>query len=85
MTPDDSLALLRLVAIGGPTGTRRALLDASGGPAAALEAARADGRACGLAPDQVQALRRSTDPAVDDARRWLEDPRHRLLAWTDDD
>ncbi|QSX78807.1 DNA-processing protein DprA [Agrilutibacter solisilvae] len=85
MTPEDSLALLRLVAIGGPIWTRRTLLESCSGPAAALDAADADGRACGLVPDQVQALRRIDDPAVDAARCWLEDPRHRLVGWTDDD
>jgi DNA processing protein len=79
----DHEALLRLVAAGGPARTRRALLDAHGGPAAALAAGYAAWRAAGLDPRQVAALRRPDGAVLHPARDWLAGPGHQLIGWHD--
>lgn len=87
MDAPDLEALLRLVAAGGRTAPRRGLLEAFGGPRAALAAGRGAWRAAGLAPAQAAALTsRELDAAVRTARAWLDGgPGRHLLGWHDPD
>ncbi|HZH44034.1 MAG TPA: DNA-processing protein DprA [Lysobacter sp.] len=79
----DTEALLRLIAAGGPAAPRRALLEAHGGAAAALEAGAGVWRQAGLDADQLAALRAAAPP--DRALHWLEAPHHHVLGWHDPD
>ena len=85
MTSDDTLALLQLIAAGGPAAPRRDLLDAFGSPAAAMAAGRARWREAGLTPQQAQALRAPDDAGLEAARLWCSGPNHRVVGWTDAD
>src|SRR5688572_7726550 len=85
MTSDDTLALLQLIAAGGPAAPRRDLLDAFGSPAAAMGAGRARWLEAGLTPQQAQALRAPDDTGLEAARLWCGGPTHRLVGWTDPD
>jgi len=82
---DDIDALLRLVAAGGATAPRKALLDHHPSPATALLAGAASWRACGLSEAQVNAVRKPDAVQLDLAKRWLEKPVHHLLGWNDPD
>lgn len=81
---EDTLALLRLVAAGGASDVRRALLDRHGGAAAALDAGPAAWRGAGLSSEQTTALAK-TDAVPARARAWLESPGHYLIGWHDPD
>lgn len=85
MHPDDTDALLRLVAAGGPSAPRRQLLAAHAGPAAALEAGPRAWREAGLGDAQQAALLGPTPRALARSRDWLEVPGHHLLGWHDPD
>ena len=82
--PADDLALLRLVACGGPAAPRRRLLEHAG-PAAALAAGASLWRACGLAEAQVAALRGPPPAGLELAEAWLASANHHLLGWHDRD
>ena len=86
MTHDPHDALLRLLAAAGPAGPRRLLLDACGGPVAALASGVATWRANGLSTGQVAALCRPDHARLDRAKAWLaaRAGRH-LLGWHDPD
>jgi DNA processing protein len=85
MHDDDIDALLRLVAAGGPTRPRRALLARHASPAAALAQGVADWRASGLSDAQRDALRAPDAKRLAHARCWLGQPGHQVLGWTDPD
>jgi DNA processing protein len=81
---DAALALVSLVACGGPLAPRRALLDAAAdAPAAVTDPAL--WKACGLGPAQVAALRRPDADVLARARDWLALPGHRVIGWRDAD
>lgn len=82
--PDHQEALLRLIAAGGASAPRRALLSAHGCPAQALAAGPSAWRAAGLGPSQADALR-NPGPAMARARDWLQQPGHHLIGWHDSD
>ncbi len=84
MITEDHLALLRLLACGGPTAPRRRLLEQIPGPLAALEAGEATWRACGLDASQRVALRSKTSPPAR-TLEWLAAPGHHLVGWRDPD
>lgn len=81
---DDRTALLHLIATGGASEPRRALLDRHDGPAAALQAGAAAWRAAGLSAEQIAALERKA-PLPPRWRDWLQGERHHLLGWHDAD
>ncbi|MCJ0826160.1 DNA-processing protein DprA [Luteimonas sp. 50] len=83
--PDDIAALLILHAAGGAVAPRRALLQACGGPAAALAAGARAWRQHGLDAAQVQALRRPDAAQLGNSLAWLQAPGHQLLGWHDPD
>jgi DNA processing protein len=85
MHNDDIDALLRLVAAGGAAAPRKAMLDHRPSPAAALAAGVAHWRGCGLSDAQVGALLKPDHARLEQARRWLAEPDHHLLGWTDPD
>jgi DNA processing protein len=85
MTLDDTSALLRLIACGGPTAPRRSLLEHTAAPAAAWAAGTGTWRACGLTAEQAGALRGPAPAELTAARRWLEAPDHHLIGWHDPD
>jgi DNA processing protein len=85
MISDDSLALLQLVAAGGPAAPRRCLLDTYLSPAEALAAGPSRWLAAGLFPAQVQSLRAPDEVVLATARHWLADQHHRVLGWSDPD
>jgi DNA processing protein len=79
-------ALLRLQLAGGLVATRRALLDAhDGDAAAAIAAGDRAWRHHGLVEAQQDALAHPDRAALAHGRAWLDAPRHRLLAWHDPD
>lgn len=81
---DPALALVALVACGGPLGPRRALLEAAPDlPEAIVDPAL--WRACGLEPAQTALLREPPAGVLEQAREWLERPGHRLIGWNDPD
>lgn len=77
--------LLRLLGCGRPHGPLRRLLQTHGDAWAALAAGHADWASHGLRPGQVAALRQPDAAALDRALRWLSQPGHHLLGWTDAD
>lgn len=81
----DHAPLLRLVASGGAAAPRKALLERHGSPAHALAAGPSVWRQSGLSEAQVAALRAPEPPALEHARRWLAEPGHHLIGWTDPD
>lgn len=92
----DALALLRLLAAGGAGASRRALLEACGGAAAALAAGAPAWTRAGLNAQQTARLRAPAGEAFwreagwcSDADRraldWLARDGHRLIGWTDPD
>ncbi|MBW3549698.1 MAG: DNA-processing protein DprA [Proteobacteria bacterium] len=88
-TPDADpaearLALLRLVACGGPAAPRRRLLEHIPDPRAAIADAAAC-RDCGLSRAQLGALRGPAPDTLRHARDWLQAPRHHLIGWHDPD
>ncbi|GAB3102500.1 DNA-processing protein DprA [Lysobacter terrae] len=85
MQMDDTEALLRLAAAGGPTGVRRALLERLGPPSAALAAGVSAWRASGLLDAQIDALLAPDALRLRAAHVWLAQPGHHLLACTDPD
>lgn len=82
---DETRALLALVLAGGRTRPLRDLLDHFGSASHALAAGPRAWQAAGLDRQQVQALGTAAPAASEQARRWLEHPRHHLLGWGDDD
>ncbi|HEY4530460.1 MAG TPA: DNA-protecting protein DprA, partial [Luteimonas sp.] len=73
MDPEDTLALMRLLAAGGRGEPRRLLISTHGGAAAALRAGPAAWRAAGLDIAQRAALATADPgPEVGQWRRWLE-------------
>ena len=79
-------ALLRLLAAGGPAGPRRRLLEACGGPDAAIAAGAATWRANGLATEQLAALERPDRAMLDRGIAWLDGADGRsLIGWHDPD
>lgn len=85
MHNDDTEALLRLIAAGGPAAPRKALLAHYTSPAAALAAGAASWRASGLSDAQMAALCKPDGAQLETARRWLADPEHHLLGYSDPD
>ncbi|GAB3389935.1 DNA-processing protein DprA [Lysobacter fragariae] len=85
MHDNDIDALLRLVAAGGATAPRKALLEHHASPAVALAAGATAWRGCELKDAQVSALLRPDIQQFTQARQWLAQPGHHLLAWTDPD
>ncbi|MFK3647976.1 DNA-processing protein DprA [Lysobacter enzymogenes] len=92
----DALALLRLLAAGGASAPRRALLEACGSAAAALAAGARAWADAALSPQQIDRLRAPAGEAFwreagwcgdagPRALDWLAQPGHRLIAWTDPD
>lgn len=69
---DETLALMRLLAAGGRGAPRRALLQAHGGAAAALDAGAHAWRAAGLDRAQRAALAAGAPASLAPWRRWLE-------------
>lgn len=76
----QTLALLHLLACGGPSAPRRALLQRHGSPAAAAGAGPDAWREAGLDPAQVARLRRPTPPPAALAD-WLARPGQHLVGW----
>ncbi len=71
MENDDLDALLHLIAAGGATAPRKALLESAPTPAAALAAGSARWRDCELSDAQVAALRAPDAAKLAHARHWL--------------
>lgn len=84
-TDDDIDALLRLVAVGGATAPRKALLDHQRSPSSALREGTAFWRACRLSDAQISALLKPEEAALENAKRWLAESGHHLIGWTDPD
>ena len=78
-------ALLVLLAAGGASAPRRALLERHGSPAAALAAGPSGWRAAGCSEAQVQGLQRPDARRLASSQAWLEAPGHHLLGWHDPD
>lgn len=85
MHPDDTDALLRLLAAGGPSAPRRQLLALHASPAAALEAGARAWREAGLTDAQQQALQGPPPRHLARSQDWLQAPDHHLLGWHDPD
>jgi DNA processing protein len=85
MHVDDTDALLRLIAAGGPTAPRRQLLATHGGPAAALAAGPRAWREAGLNEAQQAALQGPPGTTLARGHAWLQAPGHHLLGWHDPD
>lgn len=85
MLTDDTEALLRLMAAGGPAAPRRQLLEIHPTPAAALAAGAPAWRAVGCGEEQVARLRRPDAACLEPARTWLAGAAHQLLGWHDPD
>lgn len=85
MHSDDTDALLRLLATGGPSAPRRQLLAAHASPAAALEAGPRAWREAGLSEAQQNALRGPAPREQSRSQDWLQAPDHHLLGWHDPD
>ncbi|MBJ6981699.1 DNA-processing protein DprA [Luteimonas sp. MC1572] len=86
MDPDSSTALLRLVAAGGASAPRRALLDAHGNPVAALAAGPDAWRDAGLDRAQRAVFAGSAGSRqVALAQAWLAMPMHHVVGWHDPD
>lgn len=78
-------ALLALALAGGPARASRDLLDRFGNAADALAAGPTAWAATGLGPRQANALAAPGPGRVEQARHWLEHPRHHLIGWQDAD
>ena len=78
-------ALLRLVLAGGALSPRRALLEASGDPCAALQAGLPAWRMHGLDAVQCRALLEPDAVLLARCQAWLREPRHALLGVHDPD
>jgi DNA processing protein len=85
MENDDLDALLQLIAAGGATAPRKALLESAPTPSAALAAGAARWRDCRLSDAQVAALRAPDAAKLAHARHWLGASDHHLIGWTDAD
>jgi DNA processing protein len=85
MHDDDIDGLLRLVAAGGAAAPRKALLDHFPTPRTAVAAGVAAWRAYNLSEAQALALRKPDQERLESARRWLSQPDHHLLGWSDAD
>jgi DNA processing protein len=86
MNEQDHEALLRLMAVGGGSAARRALLEQHPTPRAALEAGARAWRAAGLDEAQVRALGDTDhDDMPQRALAWLAGGDHHLLGWHDPD
>lgn len=81
---DAALAFALLAAAGGPLAPRRALVEQTGDPVAALGDAAAQ-EACGLTPAQTAALRRPPATVVERVHAWLEQPGNAVLGWNTPD
>ena len=82
---EDIDALLRLVAAGGSAVPRKALLDHERSPSSALCEGASFWRACRLSDAQISALFKPDVAALENAKRWLAESNHHLIAWTDPD
>ncbi|NUR73472.1 MAG: DNA-protecting protein DprA [Hamadaea sp.] len=82
-TDPESLALLRLIAAGGSSAVRCALIERFGGAARALAEGVAGWRDAGLPEDAVAALSAAVAPPT--AIAWLREPAHHLIGWHQDD
>ena len=82
---DDIDALLRLTAAGGAAAPRKTLLDHHPSPASAIAAGVASWRAHGLSEAQVAMVRKPDAERLESAQRWLAEPDHHLLGWSDPD
>ncbi|HBN54435.1 MAG TPA: DNA-protecting protein DprA, partial [Stenotrophomonas sp.] len=78
-------ALLALALAGGPARASRDLLDRFGNAADALAAGPTAWAATGLGPRQAKTLAASAPERGEQARHWLEHPRHHLIGWQDAD
>lgn len=78
---DDAEAWLRLALAGGAAEPRRLLLEATGGPRAALAAGEAAWRAAGLSPAQCGALVRPDPAALARGRAWCDGGGHHVVGW----
>ncbi|QWP77175.1 DNA-processing protein DprA [Lysobacter sp. K5869] len=76
-----ALALLRLLAAGGASAARRALLDACGGASAALAAGAPAWARAELSAQQIARLRGPADEALWRSAGWCADADRRLLDW----
>ena len=76
---------MALVLAGGPARPLRDLLEHFGNARDALAAGLPAWRAAGLGPQQMQALAAAAPGRMEQARRWLDHPRHHLLGWRDAD
>jgi len=85
MHTDDIDALLLLAAAGGPAAPRKTLLDSGHSPATALRKGVAFWRACRLSDAQVSALQNPDQATLERAKRWLAEPNHHLVGWSDPD
>jgi DNA processing protein len=83
--PEDTLALLRLVAAGGSAAARRGLLERHGTAHASLAAGASAWREAGLDERQVAALRRPDAAALAHAEAWLCGSGRSLVGWHDAD
>jgi DNA processing protein len=72
-------ALLRLVAAGGSTAARCALVERYGNAVRAIAAGPAGWREAGWPDEHVSTLSASTAPAA--ALAWLREPTHHLIGW----
>ena len=80
---EPARALLLLVRSVASPSALRALLERCSSPGEALAAGPRAWRECGLDEDAIASLQRAHLPAGDLA--WLDDPRHHLIGWHDDD
>lgn len=79
---EDARALLVLLRSDAPAGALRALLDACGGPGAALAAGEDAWRGAGLRDPACAALRAPDRARVESDLAWLAgSPRHHLIGW----
>lgn len=80
-SPDACEPLIRLALAGGPAEPRRTLLEATGGPRAALAAGEAAWRAAGLTPAQCAALKAPDPAGLARGLRWCEGANHHVVGW----
>ena len=85
MHADDTDALLRLIAAGGPTAPRRQLLAFHTSPAAALAGGPRAWREAGLTDAQQTALQAPPPQGLVRSHDWLQATDHHLLGWHDPD
>ena len=79
----DHEPLLRLLHSGAAASALRRLLDTHGGAAAAITAGRRDWASHGVDAAACTALLRPDAAALARSLRWLEEPGHHLLGWSD--